>query len=176
MLHRCLTTSPRRRGLTADFSRLNGLLLVTIYRAAFDTAARLRRGNKAAELGVQSGKAPPLPLSGLIAVQASADNPLPMTIFPFINRRDTSESRARGFGPKADSEAVSSAYERLWAAGDDKAVAVFTLVVEAVIQSDLQFVSPQLSNDAGVPLVEHEANHRALALVLKNEWGQLPQG
>src|SRR5439155_10597721 len=87
----------------------------------------------------------------------------------------TSQSRARRFGPKADSEPVSAAYERLRATGDDKAVAVFTLVVEALIQSDLQFVPPHLSDDAGVLLVEHEANYRALALVLKNECSQLPQ-
>ena len=36
-------------------------------------------------------------------------------------------------------------------------------------------VPPQPSCDAGALLVEHEANHRALALVLKNEWSELAQ-
>src|SRR6266516_2653211 len=100
-----------------------GFLLVAIYRAAFDTVERLR-----------SGKAPPLTLTGLIAVQAPAGNPLSMTIFPFINRCDAGKSRAWGFGPKANPESVSSANERIRTTGDDKATAVFTPGVEAVIQ------------------------------------------
>ena len=57
-----------------------------------------------------------------------------MTIFPFINRRDADESRAGGFGPKANPESVSSANKRIRTTGDDKATAVFSSVVEAVIQ------------------------------------------